>query len=321
MPTADAATRPPGATATTTIATPAPRPTGGCAVLAAEESALEGITVPKSGERGPCAHGAGGVWALTVRAAPKVDHMPLLELTHLAGDRTRVAAPLEDRMLTTISVAKDSRSNCASCECGTSALKLMSTHDFDHDGIPEVWVRLRRDESYEVGADGLFTLRGGQIVPYPPAKGLDEFEVSDVDQDGIPDLIYRQKLGGGYEAGCGAPIPGTYSPLLVAHAEADGTFAFDDDVARKAARDACPSPAGQPETPQTLVEVFCARVWGVPTARRVHLERAKERCYFENRPKPGPHEGCEVTGCRACPAEADLADLTRFKPRVTLREP
>ncbi len=298
---------------------PAPKPA--CAVLADEEKALKGLKLPKAGQRGPCAPHPGGAWAVTVRASPKDAKGALLELTHLADDGTRVAAPFLDNQMGAVPLAKDDAPNCSYCDFGQSRILLKSTYDFDHDGVPEAWVQQIPDDSFAVEGDALFTLRAGKIAPYAPADGVSAFELQDVDHDGIPDLVYRQQLGGGYDAGCGAPVRATYSPPLVAHAKADGTFSFDDDEAKKAARAACPAPPAQPGKLKALVDVFCARVWGVPTKSLQHLQRAKDACLRAHRTPGKPGEGCTPVGKSACPEESDLGDLASFQPRLTLTVP
>jgi len=290
-------------------------------VLADEEKGLKGLKLPKAGQRGPCAPHPGGAWAVTVRASPKNAKGVLLELTHLADSGTRVAAPFQDNEMGSVPLAKSDAPNCSYCDFGQSRIQLKWTYDFDHDGVPEVWVRQGPDDDFAVEGDALFTLRAGKIVPYAPADGVAAFELSDVDHDGIPDLVYRQLLGGGYDAGCGAPVRATYSPPLVAHAKPDGTFSFDDDEAKKAARAACPAPPAHPEKLKTLLDVFCARVWGVPPKGLQHLQRAKDTCFRAHRTPGKPGEGCTPVGKSACPEESDLADLASWVPRLTLTTP
>jgi hypothetical protein len=173
--------------------------------------------------------------------------------------------------------------------------------DFDGDGDPELFVGLHGIWSSATGLElaesVLYTFHEGAVVPYPPAAALGIWRLEDRDGDGRPDIVtsspYARSRGGS------TPV---FSPLLVAHSLAKGTFSTTDAVAERAARLACPKrpllttlrlPA-PPHREDDEVRLACARMWGTP------LEDIAQKLH-------------------AKPGDADWPDVLRVAPPLTLR--
>jgi hypothetical protein len=251
---------------------------------------------------------------VTIRPSPQAPQRSLLELTHLGSNGARSAVAFVDNTLDILTAEADTP-DCSSCDYGAPGWELMGSYDFDHDGVPEAWIR--HTGFMTLHTDAIFTLRGGKIVRYAPADILPEkgFELRDVDHDGIPDLAFRHSVGG-EEAGCGAPSEIFFTDPLVAHAKPDGTFSLDDDAAQAAARQVCPAPPADLSKTKTVHDVFCARVWGVPPSGLVHFQQDRDRCFRRYANATGP--GCVPKGRRACPREAQLADFIQWAPPFVL---
>ena len=106
---------------------------------------------------------------MTVRASPKDAKGALVELTHLADDGTRVAAPFLDNQMGAVPLREGRRAELLVLRLrAVEDPAVKSTYDFDHDGVPEAWVQQIPDDSFAVEGDALFTLRAGKIAPYAP---------------------------------------------------------------------------------------------------------------------------------------------------------
>jgi len=150
----------------------------------------------------------------------------------------------------------------------------LAAHDYDGDGTPEAIVTLsgKHHEGERFSAGRIYTLSKGTVELYAPARDLFFDSVKDADGDGRPDLVVfpfstvQESCGSGF----GFRVSG---PQLLAHARPDGTFSTSDDVAAKAAREACPkNPAtvvdkgSEQDTDAAARNVACARIWGTPAA-------------------------------------------------------
>jgi len=175
--------------------------------------------------------------------------------------------------------------------------------DYDGDGAPEfvTVLRTRRHEAPSFSVAQVWTVRDGQIVPYPPAAHLAATEVEDGDHDGRPDLVTHlgyASLSGSRGSGFEYNFLG---PRFLAHATTRGEFSTDDAAARDFARQAC-APlrgsivvehtdlSGHPvDDRSTAHAIVCARMYGtdadaiVPVVQRACAPRdpspeAEPRC-------------------------------------------
>jgi hypothetical protein len=158
-------------------------------------------------------------------------------------------------------------------------------YDFNGDGDPELFVGLHAIWSSHTGLELaesiLYTFTAGAIEKYAPATSFAIWKLEDRDNDGRPDIVtsspYARSRGGS------TPV---FSPTLIAHALADGSFSTTDAVAERAARKACPtkpalatlrrpSPTRQGED----ARLACARMWGLSVdaiATQLHLDPVKK---------------------------------------------
>lgn len=108
--------------------------------------------------------------------------------------------------------------------------------DLDDDGVPEALVRTRVSGQWASDSNWtIVTVHGGAVVPFSPVADLIVTDVEDLDHDGRLDLV----TPGPYVAHVEDNVEITGPPLL-AHTVGDGTFAFDDALARGFARRHCP---------------------------------------------------------------------------------
>jgi len=177
----------------------------------------------------------------------------------------------------------------------------LAAHDYDGDGTPEAIVtqRGKYHEGEGFSAGRIYTLKMGAVELHAPAKDLLFDSVKDADGDGRPDLVvfpYSTELEA-CGSGFGFRVSG---PPLLSHARPDGTFSTSDDVAAKAAREACP------KNPANVVEkgseqdmdgaarnVACARIWGTPAAEI--KKRIAAECKAQ-KPKASCAEGACLDG-------------------------
>jgi hypothetical protein len=160
--------------------------------------------------------------------------------------------------------------------------------DYDHDGIPEVWIHasVEGPEGGHSEQSKLLGFTNGKVVPYakadPDKLGIIE-EPRDVDGDGILDL----PVSWGIELGQGVECIGQSdwsSPAFVAHALSDGTFSVDDAVARAFVKSWCPSPPSKIASP---ANALCARMWKMPRTA-VTSSCVVWDCDLERSSKPQP---------------------------------
>jgi hypothetical protein len=187
---------------------------------------------------------------------------------------------------------------------------------YDYDGDGEAELVLLRRTSVSEGADDpdgeVLTVRGGAVVPYAPAAGIEPDEARDVDADGRPDLVTRTP----YRAdGDDSPSDFTYlmeGPALLAHALPDGSFSRSDAVAAGFAREQCPRrDASAGGATIDGASVVCARLWGVPAATVAGAVRA--RC-----PSPA-QSGSGSPGRRHCGDTRVLLRWAAATPPLALR--
>lgn len=155
--------------------------------------------------------------------------------------------------------------------------------DLDGDGAPEALVRVHRADTTASDSNWfVWTTHGGNVVSFSPVADIAIIDVEDVDHDGRLDLI----TSGPYVARIDDTPEGEITgPALLAHTIGDGTFAFDDALARTFARRRCPrhardvvvsrdtpdggpvydaaASAGDIDLEATARRVVCARIAGV----------------------------------------------------------
>ena len=151
--------------------------------------------------------------------------------------------------------------NC--CAWVFGGLEPIELYDFDGDGEPEVHVGASYGhEGVHERSDELLSFKNGRIEPYAPAAKYAFEAMKDFTGDGIPDLLMTAVLLG--KESCGSGFPGDGSGQgFIAHALPGGTFSTDDLAARDFAKQTCPK---KPATINELIDVLCARLWGVPSA-------------------------------------------------------
>jgi hypothetical protein len=250
----------------------------------AGSTGLEGMSAAPPHFIGKCfsVAGAGGVWIVTAHRA-KID-------SAYSGIELRWSLDYVDGAGARVSVVPAERSDDPKPEVfnyvsspDTYDIDL-SPYDYDGDGAPEIIVKLRGKyhEGEEFSRGRIYTLKAGKIARYSPANGLDFDEARDVDGDGRPDLVVHGPYTSSLEycgSGFGYRVTG---PPLIAHARPDGSFSLDDDAAKKAAREACPSKpkhivekGKESDTGANARNVACARIRGVSTAE-LHKRIAAE---------------------------------------------
>lgn len=162
------------------------------------------------------------------------------------------------------------------------------TYDYDHDGVPELYV-----QAHEEGEEGhhallleLLSYRGGAVERYPATSKLVAAGTSDVDGDGRPDLLLLAGYGDTLES-CGSGFPFDFpEPRFVAHARPDGTFSTDDAEAKAYVRKWCPA---SPAKLESSADAVCARLWAKDVAKeraRVVASCTEWSCALENAGKP-----------------------------------
>jgi len=120
-------------------------------------------------------------------------------------------------------------------------VSIVDTHDFDHDGRAELILEIGRwvHEEYPARSVVVLSVRGGEVVRYPPTEGIAVTEIADVDGDSSPDLVSFEP----FVAWCEGPLSDEPcgGPRVVHHALRDGTFTDRDAVAVAALEQACPT--------------------------------------------------------------------------------
>lgn len=145
---------------------------------------------------------------------------------------------------------------------GGATAALEGAPDLDGDGEREVLLRAGAAE--EPGPAGsLWSFREGTPQLYPGTAGLLVARILDADADGSPDVLTASPYADAR----------LHGPPLLLHALAGGYFSTTDNVARAAARCACPTrpaPADAAVSPpadnarELLRGLVCARLWGAP---------------------------------------------------------
>ena len=223
-----------------------------------------------------CAPTATGAWAVTHDALaidPRASSPALtgkLSLGWYDRTGTRVAfvipTPPYPRTATEPTTTKDN----VWAELGSDMSAELVTFDWSGDGRPEVFLLLttggEEDGTWTRGS--VWTFDGHAVVEYAPAKGRSPSAVLDIDSDGRPDLVTTPFADIKDHRGVGGFLP-LDGPLFVAHSLADGMFALDDDVAKKAASCSCPTRTASLIIPDQIDDAAtaaaCARVWKLDT--------------------------------------------------------
>lgn len=165
--------------------------------------------------------------------------------------------------------------------------------DYDGDGHPEILLSSTHayiQDHPEISGESLNTMSVSELLTFKnkvislyPLRASNRISTSeivdmkDVDGDGRPELWMSFN----------AAVPRSV-PKRVAHSLPDGTFAFDDDVAKRALLDQCPSSTGllveradkSINTDASLAAIACAALRGEAghdVRKRVEAECARRR--------------------------------------------
>jgi len=161
--------------------------------------------------------------------------------------------------------------------------------DFDRDGSPEVVL----GEMFSTDSAGgsrnsfsIWTLKGGKLQRYGPAKGLAITWLVDQDADGVPEIMldpYQVSVGSssGWSAGL-------EDWSIIARADEKGRFVKTGPVPESYASALCPKPPDRgrllDDNPRChALDVHCARLWGVGTEQ---IKRALEQSCKGRSPDP-----------------------------------
>jgi hypothetical protein len=183
-------------------------------------------------------------------------------LEHVGVDGSRVSA------VPSLDCHADERPNLYFGNHYGTVPPVLALVDVDGDGIEEVWVTSgengEEDHSRAGARACVYGLRGGAVVPWAGTTQFQTSELRDVDGDGRMDLI----VNGPYETVDSRELPvRVVGPDLVAHQRPDGSFALDDEVAVRFARDACPHRPTSFLDPSTALldesQIVCGRLWGM----------------------------------------------------------
>jgi hypothetical protein len=241
---------------------------------------------PQDPVSGRCMVAKGGTWSLvpTTLSVPaetvsRGDRIGTLTIFHTtpAGIQTSVVPELVP--------GPSGNYTCVLGDvCGELSEPLV--FDFDGDGSDEfvVYGHGHRHEGESFSFGGVWSIRGGAVVPYAPLVGVRFEDVRDVNGDGRPDFLVH----GGFDAVVESPCSGfnyrLTGPLFVLSAQVDGSFAGKDTASRDHAYKSCPAApkklvvhneAKIVDEEATALNLVCARVWGRdPRDLRRELKRS-----------------------------------------------
>jgi hypothetical protein len=258
---------------------------------------------------GHCIPAGSGAWAIqlfdgevTAEVFGPPPHLnAILDIAFITSDGEKLDAPVPPSMSTFI-VEPD-------------YFDAPLLFDWDHDGVPEMYLRYHSDPFLYrgVGRDGppvlsrIFALKQGKAEVYGPSAEIPIKAVRDVDGDGRPDILTF-----GLEANF---FTTDGSPLLLAHATADGTFSMTDDVAREHGLRVCPSrpkkvvvfsSPGKLDRRATVHAAVCARLWGVDPTDEI-ARSVKQAC-------PDPERDCPLDELSMAMKGAPALELSKPTP-------
>lgn len=267
-----------------------PRDKAACRVVekAQADASKSNAKLPPNAERLtiqplPCVPSKGGVWGLaeSVRGYERnpFDRVRRATCTDDEGDPCLFDAKLGvTPMFVTASGAVkkgDAFEITTFFDRAPSSLDV-GAFDFDGDGQDELLSSF--------GSSKILTVKGDQVVPYPPADRLAFRKVADIDEDGRPDLV----LDNPYwvpvdELGCAKPggsgvINLVVEISMVARSMPDGTFSTSDPKAAEILKQECPEmpksivvkdATGHFDNQQIRRNIVCARVHGASAQKVV----------------------------------------------------
>ncbi len=198
----------------------------------------------------------------------------------------------------------------------------LTTFDFDGDGEEELIVA-GHDQTKEGPREPIsyiVTVKNGKATAYAPAAGILFFRTEDIDHDGRPDLVtygpYRAHTG----ARCNDAPTAFNGPAMLAHSLTDGTFSLTDGVAIGFAKQACDH-AGftvarddqkNVDDEQTLVNIACARLWGMSASQAV-TEVAKNCRVLTG------DAACKETALQYCVYPKEMKAWAKVNPPLRLK--
>jgi hypothetical protein len=145
--------------------------------------------------------------------------------------------------------------DCCSAGYGQGAPSIAFIHDQDGDGVPELGlVANHYVEGTSWRASAIYRVRRGSLEMQTPSFD----SASDFDGDGRLDLVTHDWHDVGESCGSGFPVEVAGAKYL-GHAKQDGSYSFDDEVARKFSLAECPAGA---TTFEGFKSIWCGKLWG-----------------------------------------------------------
>jgi hypothetical protein len=191
-------------------------------------------------------------------------------------------------------ITSDKPGNIAEADLSTlTHIEPPKLFDYDGDGHPEILMNsthsyiqdhpeIEGESLNAMSQSELLTFKHKVISPYPLRAGnristSEIVDLKDVDGDGRPELWMSFNVA----------VPRSV-PKRIAHSLPDGTFSFDDEVAKQAVIDQCPKATAllvvradqSIDTEASLAAIGCAALRGEPgrdVRKRVEAECAKRR--------------------------------------------